>query len=635
MDLLRCGLVRPERTSRGQIDSTLWCGAETFDSAPLQRLLDRNTRAVQHVSALRDYLTFLLAEDAACDLGIGPVLAVYSTSGIDYHNLTRAVEFVFYRSAAEAILKSDPELRRHSGATHQELRRQFQELDREYLELRRTELISKLGQRSCPSGNSVGPVSELSELALVRRVAGQTRPRISVRDLMLRAGRAIQALKPCWMMSPMSVAQYLEPGKLGFDLVIMDEASQIRREEALGAIARGKKAVIVGDQLQLPPSPFFQRLSEGDLADDDEFDETKQDSVLEAAAGRFYPCRRLKWHYRSEHGSLIQFSNHEFYDDQLTVFPSPHYDHPEYGVSLEQTGGKYDSGLNEIEGKKVVAAAIKFMRSYPAQSLGIVAVNAKQAEFIREQLDRECANDESAAAYVQKWEPTLESVFVKNLENVQGDERDVIFISTVYGKNREGKFYQRFGPINGIYGHRRLNVLFTRAKKKVTVFTSMIPEEIEEEGKQWGVRVLKGYLQFARDGFVAIPTVQGECESEFEEWVLQVLLAHGYQAVPQVGVCGYRIDIAVRDPERPSTYLCGVECDGATYHSARSVRERDRLRQEILEKYGWKLYRIWSTDWFRNPNLQTNRLLAYLQQLRTPFAAPSESSALPLTPPLF
>ena len=231
----------------------------------------------------------------------------------------------------------------------------------------------------------------------------------------------------------MSVAQYLEPGKLSFDLVIMDEASQIRREEALGAIARGKKAVIVGDQLQLPPSPFFQRLSEGDLADDDEFDETKQDSVLEAAAGRFYPCRRLKWHYRSEHGSLIQFSNHEFYDDQLTVFPSPYYDHPEYGVSLEQTCGTYDSGLNEIEGKKVVAAAVKFMRSYPAQSLGIVAVNAKQAEFIREQLDRECANDESAAAYVQKWEPTLESVFVKNLENVQGDERDVIFISTVYG----------------------------------------------------------------------------------------------------------------------------------------------------------------------------------------------------------
>jgi very-short-patch-repair endonuclease len=607
-----------EANKLAQIDPMAWCGADSFDKVPLQRLLARNTRAIDHVSELRDYLNFLLAEDAACDHGIGPVLAVYSNSGIDYRNLVRAVEFVFFRSAAEAVLNSDPRLRRHSGATHQELRNQFRSLDREYLEVSRNELASKLSQRHCPTGNSLGPVADLTELALVRRVAGQTRPRIAVRDLMLRAGTAIQALKPCWMMSPMSVAQYLELGKLSFDLVIMDEASQIRREEALGAIARGRKAVIVGDQMQLPPTPFFQKLSEGDVGDDDDFEETKQDSVLEAAAGRFYPCRQLKWHYRSEHGSLIAYSNHEFYRDRLTVFPSPYFDHPEYGVSLQQTSGIYDSGLNEIEGKAVVAAAVEFMKNSPNQSLGIVAVNAKQAEFIREQLDRECASDETAAAYVQRWELTLESVFVKNLENVQGDERDVIFISTVYGKDRDGKFYQRFGPINGIYGHRRLNVLFTRAKKKVTVFTSMNPEEIEEEGKQWGVKVLKGYLQFARDGFVAMPAPQGECESEFEEWVLQVLEAHGYQGVPQVGVCGYRIDIAVRHPAKPNVYLCGVECDGATYHSARSVRERDRLRQEILEKYGWKLYRIWSTDWFRNPNLQTKQLLRFLEQLHPP-----------------
>jgi very-short-patch-repair endonuclease len=612
-----------EANKLGQIDSMAWCGAESFERVPLQRLMDRNMRAVQHRSALHDYLNFLLAEDGACDHGIGPVLAVYSNAGVDYYNLARAVEFVFFRSAAEAVLNNDPRLRRHSGATHQELRNQFQALDREYLELRRKQLASKLSHLPCPAGNAVGPVADLSELALVRRVAGQTRPRIALRHLMLRAGRAIQALKPCWMMSPMSVAQYLEPGKVRFDLVIMDEASQIRREEALGAMARGGRAVIVGDQMQLPPTPFFRKLSEGEVEDDDEFEETKQDSVLEAAAGRFYPCRRLKWHYRSEHGSLIAFSNHEFYYDQLTVFPSPYYDHPEYGVSLAQTGGIYDSGLNEIEGNAVVAAAVEFMKNCPNQSLGIVAVNAKQAEFIREQLDRASACDENAAAYVQKWDRTLESVFVKNLENVQGDERDVIFISTVYGRNREGKFNQRFGPINGIYGHRRLNVLFTRAKKKVTVFTSMVPEEIEEEGKQWGVKVLKGYLQYARDGFVAIPAPQGECESEFERWVLQVLQTHGYQGVPQVGVCGYRIDIAVRHPANPSAYLCGVECDGATYHSARSVRERDRLRQEILEKYGWKLYRIWSTDWFRNPSLQTKRLLAYLQELHSPAVAAS------------
>jgi len=418
----------------------------------------------------------------------------------------------------------------------------------------------------------------------------------------------------------MSVAQYLEPGNLVFDLVIMDEASQIRPEEALGGIARGKKAVIVGDQMQLPPTPFFQKLSAGSATDDDEFEEeTKQDSILEAAAGRFHPSRRLKWHYRSEHGSLIKFSNTEFYDDQLTVFPSPYYDHPEYGVSLVQTNGIYESSANETEGRAVVEAAIDFMKKCSKQSLGIVAINAKQAEFIREELDRAVALNAEAAAYVQNWDPTLESIFVKNLENVQGDERDVIFISTVYGKDRNGNFYQRFGPINGIYGHRRLNVLFTRAKKRVTVFTSMSPEEIQDEGKHWGVRVLKGYLQFARDGIAVSPKVGvGECESEFEQRVLEVLRVQGYEGVPQVGVCGYRIDIAVRHPAKPGVFLCGVECDGATYHSARSVRERDRLRQEILEKYGWKLYRIWSTDWFRNPSLQTKQLLAYLRELHPP-----------------
>jgi very-short-patch-repair endonuclease len=412
-----------------------------------------------------------------------------------------------------------------------------------------------------------------------------------------------------------------------------DNAGSWRGSIAGGRVVPGKRAdaskedspkepIAFNISIPLTPEQAWKNadidLSPGELvtiSDDEDSEETKEDSVLEAATGRFYPSRRLKWHYRSEHGSLIAFSNHAFYDDQLTVFPSPFYDHPDYGVSLVQTGGVYDAGFNEIEGKAVVKAAVEFMKNQPDQSLGIVAVNAKQKDFIREQLDRETAVNENAAAYIQKWDPTLDALFVKNLENVQGDERDVIYISTVYGKDSKGAFHQRFGPINSIYGHRRLNVLFTRAKKKVTVFTSMIPEEIQDEAKNWGVKVLKGYLQFARDGFATMPVYGGECESEFEEWVLEVLRANGYQGVPQLGVCGYRIDIAVRNPAKAGVFLCGIECDGAMYHSARSVRERDRLRQEILVKYGWKLYRIWSTDWFRNPSLQTNRLLTYLRNL--------------------
>jgi very-short-patch-repair endonuclease len=599
------------------LDWQLWCQCSDGVSANLRVLKDRFARAVDHTSTLQDYVTFLLAEDSAIDCGLGPVLSAFLNSKEDYRDLAKASDFVFFRSAAEEILNADPSLRKHSGSSHDQLRAQYRQLDREFIALRRQLLAEKLSACSLPEGITRGRVSDLTELALVHLVSGQVRPRIPLRDLFRRAGKTIQRLKPCWMMSPMSVAQFLEPGNLQFDLILMDEASQIRPEEALGAVARGGQVVVVGDQMQLPPTSFFQRLSADGGADaDEELEDVKQESVLEAAAARFYPPRMLKWHYRSQHGSLISFSNHEFYRDELTVFPSPYHEHPDFGVKLVQVDGVYGAGLNEAEARAVIDEAAKFMRANANCSLGIVAVNSKQADLMRELMDQLCASDPDAEAYRAKWSIELESLFIKNLENVQGDERDVIFISTVYGKDSSGNLYQRFGPINSIYGHRRLNVLFTRAKKKVVIFSSMKAEDIQEEGKSWGVRCLKGYLQYARTGSYILPTgAQSETDSEFEEWVIRNLQANGYETVPQLGFAGYRIDLAVRHPNHPGTFLCGIECDGATYHSARSVRERDRLRQEVLERLGWKIYRIWSTDWFRNPTLQTGKLLSYLKQL--------------------
>ena len=600
-----------------KLDWQLWARCAEASSADLRVMSEGFMRAIEHASRLQDYLNFLLAEDVASESGLGPVLSAFIGANEDYHDLAAAADFVFYRSAAEQVLNSDPRLRRHSGSTHDQLRGQYQQLDKEFIAFRRKLLAAKIADHDAPEGVCQGRVSDLTELALVQHVAGQVRPRLSLRDLCRRAGHAIKELKPCWMMSPMSVAQFLEPGGLHFDLVLMDEASQIRPEEALGAIARGGQVVVVGDQMQLPPTSFFQRLSaDGGGEDEEDLDDVQQESVLEAAAARFYPPRMLKWHYRSEHGSLISFSNHEFYRDDLVVFPSPYHDHPEYGVKLIQVDGVYGSGVNEEKARRVVEEAARFMSSHRNQSLGIVAVNSKQDELIRELIDQLCASEPDAEAYREKWANELESLFIKNLENVQGDERDVIFVSTVYGKDASGNFYQRFGPINSGYGHRRLNVLFTRAKKKMVVFSSMKPEDIQDEGKNWGVRALKGYLQFARSGSWILPTASRvDCDSEFEEWVLQGLQANGYEAVPQLGFAGYRLDLAVRNPKHPGTFLCGIECDGATYHSARSVRERDRLRQEVLERLGWSIYRIWSTDWFRNPTLQTKNLIKHLKQL--------------------
>jgi superfamily I DNA and/or RNA helicase len=426
------------------------------------------------------------------------------------------------------------------------------------------------------------------------------------------------------MMSPMSVAQFLVPGGLQFDLVVMDEASQIRPEDAAGAIARGKQIVVVGDPKQLPPTPFFEKLDRDDTAEDDESEEAEvqdlagQESILDLASAPYQPVRRLSWHYRSQHESLIAFSNGQFYDKSLIVFPSPHGNDPKFGVHCVEVAGVYNRSLNHREAEEVVAAAQVFMRESCDRSLGIVAMNKPQQELIQKMMDDLYATDVAAEAYRLRWEQTLEPVFVKNLENVQGDERDVIFISTVYGRDAAGNFFQRLGPINSRYGHRRLNVLFTRAKQELRLFTSMKPSDLRIElATSWGVKVLKNFISYARDGHSEVGEFTGrEVESEFERWVMEMLHEQGYEVVPQMGVAGYFIDLAVRHPEHSASFILGVECDGATYHSGRSVRDRDRLRQEVLERLGWKIYRIWSTDWFRNPRASFAKLVEAIEDLR-------------------
>jgi very-short-patch-repair endonuclease len=280
-------------------------------------------------------------------------------------------------------------------------------------------------------------------------------------------------------------------------------------------------------------------------------------------------------------------------------------------------GGKYKGRINIEEAQKVAEAALEFMAAEPDKSLGIVTLNQAQRDVLLEEIERLVPREQAAQKYVEHWEDTLEPFFVKNLENVQGDERDVIFISTVYGPDAAtGVVMNRFGPINGIYGHRRLNVLFTRAKDRVEVFTSMKPADIKpDEKSRLGVHVLKAYLEYAETGNIEAGTVTvREADSEFEQLVGDRLREKGFEVVPQVGVAGYFIDLAVKHPKR-SGFVLGIECDGAGYHSSRSARDRDRLRQQVLERLQWNIYRIWSTDWFQNPEEQLGRLLRHLDTL--------------------
>ncbi|MCB1526945.1 MAG: DUF4011 domain-containing protein [Hyphomicrobiaceae bacterium] len=501
----------------------------------------------------------------------------------------------------------------YSGAKLDDLRRALARQDREIIELSRSQLRAQIHAHARPPrGNGAGKKSTWTEMALLENEASKQQRYIPVRDLTARAGRALLEMKPCWMMSPLAVAQFVPKGVLEFDLCIIDEASQMPPEAAIGSLLRCKRTVVVGDTNQLPPSSFFKSMLDDEESDED--DNILDESILAMANATFRPSRRLRWHYRSRHSGLINFSNRLVYDDNLVVFPSATEGTVRMGVKYKHVQGLYKTGTNPIEARAIVDAILEFMHADPDRSLGVVTLNQKQRDLIREELDNALTNDGRAVAYIESWKEKkegLEEFFIKNLENVQGDERDVIFIGTVYGPEiPSAKVAQRFGPINRLAGKRRLNVLFSRAKEKIVTFSSMTAADIlAEEGDNTGVYMLKRWLEYSATGVLESGKVTTRPpDSDFEVFVADQIRAMGYESVPQVGAAGYFIDIGVRHPGWEHGYIMGVECDGATYHSAKSARDRDRLRQEVLEGLGWRLHRIWSTDWFNNPHREIEKL---------------------------
>ncbi|SDE14820.1 DUF4011 domain-containing protein [Limimaricola pyoseonensis] len=531
----------------------------------------------------------------------------------DPDKLAPLVRSVIAKSMADKAYEAYSQwLQGYDGEEFDRIRAEIIEKDRELIAMSRQVVRNELIERaSPPGGNSIGRKSTYTNMSLLRNEMGKKKNRLGVRELTRRAGQALQELKPCWMMSPLAVAQYLHSG-LTFDLVVIDEASQMTPENAIGALSRAKQSVIVGDTKQLPPTTFFQKMLDDSDADEDLREDSE--SILDMANMAFRPVRQLRWHYRSRHSALIRFSNEWMYDSKLTIFPSAREDDPEFGVHLVEVDGIYKGKRNDIEAREVVKAAVRHMREHPSLSLGIVTMNTDQKDLILEEFERERDRNPHVQAYVRQWEEhedALEHFFVKNLETIQGDERDVMFISTLYGPEVKGsKPHQRFGPINSAHGHRRLNVLFTRAKRKIVTFTSLKPTDIlVDEGKNRGVHMFRAWLEYCGSGYVPSRTRPGgETDSPFEDYVIQQVEALGCEAVPQVGTAGYRVDIGVRHPEWPYGYILGVECDGASYHSSKSSRDRDRLRQEVLEGLGWRFHRIWSTDWFNDPRTQVERL---------------------------
>jgi hypothetical protein len=477
------------------------------------------------------------------------------------------------------------------------------------------------------------PQGAQGEMGIIRSEIARKRGHMAIRKLFERAGSAVQRIKPVLLMSPVSVAQYLPPGALTFDLLVMDEASQVRPEDALGAIARANQLVVVGDQKQLPPSSFFDRVVDG-IEEQDAPEEVHDDplsgaakagemeSILTLCEARGLGSRMLTWHYRSRDPSLIAVSNQEFYENKLILPPSPSRDSADIGLRFTRVEGVYDRGGkrdNRVEGNAIVARVTEHAYKHSDLSLGIVTFSSAQRNTITELLEMARRTDEALDHLLR--EGQAEDVFVKNIENVQGDERDVILISVGYGPTVAGGRLasMSFGPVNTDGGERRLNVLFTRARVRCEVFASFDPGDIDlSRTSSEGPRILKRFLDFAKSGQLDEKSSTGlSPDSPLEEDIMDVIRSLGFLADPQVGSAGFRLDIGVRHPDRPGEYILAVECDGATYHSALWARERDRLRQDVLENLGWRFHRIWSTDWFCNRPAEIDRLKAALEAARS------------------
>ncbi|ALT77929.1 DUF3320 domain-containing protein [Paucibacter sp. KCTC 42545] len=513
----------------------------------------------------------------------------------------------WYSGLLQSVYAENPTLQHFDRIQHEHRIARFRELDKASLRHAQTKLAAKVWAAK-PNLNQPG------EMGVLRAEFNKKKRHLPIRQLIHKAGRAIQQIKPVFMMSPMSIANFLPPGILEFDVVIFDEASQVKAVDAFGAILRGRQVVVVGDTRQMPPTDFFGR----DVEVDDEDNTTGDiESILSMFKAAGCAERYLRWHYRSRHESLIAVSNAEFYDSKLVIFPTAGTDPMVTGIGFEHLPeALYDRGrtrTNKGEAKAVAQAVMAHAIERPQLSLGVAAFSAAQRDLIDVEVELLRRRTPQAEAFFSR-HPS-EPFFVKNLENIQGDERDAIFISIGYGRNETGKIAREFGPLNKEGGHRRLNVLISRAKMIMRVFCNFKAEDMDlDASAKHGVRALKNFLKYAETGQLEASYETGKAaDSPFETEVMLALRELGHDIEPQVGTAGYFIDMAVRDPAKPGRYLLAIECDGAAYHSSRSARDRDRLRQGVLEGLGWTFHRIWSTDWFRNRQQEIKRVVAVIE----------------------
>ena len=593
---------------------------DDFAFRSMHSVADHYDQCADGFVELNKWLDYAEARKECDKRGLADFTAKIAERDNTVADVQKAFERGFYIQWLLLQLDHVPAVQAFRRRIHEQRFGQFVELDVKQYEIAR-KTIRKRIISTYPDLNKIARAG--SELAILRHEMDKKRRIMPLRRLFQSIPTLLLTLKPCLMMSPLSVAYFLDAQKYQFDMVIFDEASQIFPQDAVGAIFRAKQVIIAGDTKQLPPTNFFAANTSNineEYDDDDSYDEV-YDSILEETA-YVLPNRTLRWHYRSRHEHLIAFSNQEIYKNNLVTFPSSNESDPDTGVEFVYVeDGFYEPSPrnnNILEAKRIVELVKEHIEKYPQRSLGVIAFSEKQQQTILLEIQRFREKHSEYEAFFA--EDKEDEFFVKNLENVQGDERDTIFFSIGYAKTRDQKasgrpMTMRFGPLGTSGGERRLNVAITRAKINVKLVSSILPSDIDlSRTESEGIRMLRSYIEFAMNGEATLASAHRNSRpDEFADFIAQYIRDHGFKVQQNVGCSGYRIDIAVEYPsDTVRQFVAGIECDGFSYAAARTARDRDRLRSTVLKNMGWNLYRIWSAEWYRNPEIEGKNLILFL-----------------------
>ncbi len=518
-------------------------------------------------------------------------------NGISHDDLLNAYKKSYFKSLVEVIISKSLVLSDFSGGVFEDDVNTFKKLDDEIKETNQKIIYNNI-VKNIPDLEK--EASKSNEVAILNKAIQNKGRGKSLRKLFSQLPTLITRICPCVLMSPLSVAQYLDPDSAQFDLIVFDEASQLQTCKAIGAIARAKNAIIVGDPKQMPPTNFFI----GNTYDEEHEDIEDLESILDDCLAIKMPSKHLIWHYRSTHESLIAFSNSRFYENKLYTFPS--FNDRESKVKWVKVKGTFERGkkrINLVEAKAIVEELKRRCNdsNLNEDSVGVVTFNSTQQDLIEDLIAEECDKNKKFNSWVNREED--KAVFVKNLENIQGDERDVILFSICYGPDESGKISMNFGPLNKEGGWRRLNVAISRARKEMMVFTSLVPEQITLT-KTEGVAALREFLNFARSGHLNLENTEANVEKYYSFGILDSicdeLSQKGYKCDKLIGHSDFRIDIGVINPENPEQYLIGILIDGPNYKSAENTRDREVAQTSILNHLGWNIFRLWSLDWWND-----------------------------------